>query len=94
VSVQIDTVVAPAGQTLLATQCNITRACCGVAQGNTGEVLQRVCGQAVAIDISLWIFQAATQPTIAGIFSPYARILKVIFERVRHSPKWGNLVQW
>lgn len=35
------------------------------------------------MDLSFWIFQAVYQRAIAGIFSPYAAILKVLFDRVR-----------
>ena len=45
-------------------------------------ICERICGTTVAVDLSIWLHQAMTQPATAGIFQPRAMALKVTFDRV------------
>ena len=48
-------------------------------------IRSRLDGFVVAVDMSVWVFQAASQTrrAVAGIFQANSFILKVVFERVR-----------
>jgi flap endonuclease GEN len=44
-------------------------------------ILDRVEGKVLAVDLSLWIFHAVSQPELAELFSPEGQVAKVVFER-------------
>jgi hypothetical protein len=47
------------------------------------EIAHTVDGLTIAVDVSIWMFQASMQPNLAEVFeSPTARVLKVCFDRV------------
>jgi len=55
------------------------------------EIAQTVDGLTVAVDISIWMVQAALQPSLAEVFdSPTARVIKVCFDRVS-APSTPNM---
>lgn len=59
--------------------------------GGHAAVARLVDGQAVAVDLSQWLYQATSQPALAGLYEvPEARCLKVVFDRVRP----GALLVW
>lgn len=48
------------------------------------EILRELEGSVVAVDLSMWLMQAQTQPQLAqALASDYACCLKVVFDRVR-----------
>ena len=44
-------------------------------------ILERVEGKVLAVDLSLWIFHAVSQPELADLFPPEGQVAKVVFER-------------
>lgn len=54
-------------------------------------ILHQVEGHAVAVDITIWMCEAMTQPALKEVFtSNRARVLKVCFDRVGF-PSFGSL---
>ena len=45
------------------------------------DLLRRVRGKTVAVDLSIWIFEATSQRELAEIFTPAGQVAKVVFER-------------
>ena len=45
------------------------------------DLRNRVSGKTVAVDLSIWIFEATTQPATADLFTPSGQVAKVVFER-------------
>ena len=45
------------------------------------DLLRRVRGKTVAVDLSIWIFEATSQRELAEIFTPAGKVAKVVFER-------------
>ena len=63
-------------------------------QSQTLEILNKVDGKAIAIDVTIWMVEAMTQPNLREVFhSDLARVLKVCFDRVRLS-RVQILVHW
>lgn len=56
----------------------------GAAQGREAAeaVSRRVAGTAVAVDLSIWYFQAVNVPEIRALWSPPACTAKVLLDRV------------
>lgn len=55
--------------------------CSGVA--GIPEILKHVDGHAIAVDTTIWMVEAMTQPNLKEVFhSDKARVLKVCFDRV------------
>ena len=44
-------------------------------------ILERVEGKVLAVDLSLWIFHAVSQPELADLFPPEGQVAKVVFEK-------------
>lgn len=53
------------------------------------DIVREVHGKAVAVDLSIWMFQAATQRQVEGVFSRNAHILKLLFDRVSNWLRLG-----
>ncbi len=54
--------------------------------GATGhqQIVEAVENKVVAVDLSAWLMQAQSQPALLEHYdSPYARAVKVVFDRVR-----------
>ena len=45
------------------------------------DLLRRVRGKTVAVDLSIWIFEATSQRELAELFTPAGQVAKVVFER-------------
>ena len=45
------------------------------------DLLRRVRGKTVAVDLSIWIFEATSQPELAEIFTPAGQVARLVFDR-------------
>ena len=54
------------------------------SEGQHSDIVQLVAGKVIAVDLSLWVFQARLEPNLRQNFtSESAACAKVAFERVR-----------
>ena len=45
------------------------------------DLLRRVRGKTVAVDLLIWIFEDTSQPELAEIFTPAGQVARLVFDR-------------
>lgn len=56
----------------------------GSQAGQHAQIVEALENKVVAVDLSAWLMQAQSQPALLEhLDSPYARAVKVVFDRVR-----------
>ena len=56
----------------------------GSSKEQHAKIVELVAGKVIAVDLSLWVFQARSELNLRQHFSEAAACVKVAFERVSH----------
>ncbi|KAG2492199.1 hypothetical protein HYH03_009446 [Edaphochlamys debaryana] len=63
---------------------------CTSLHGSSAEVVDQLCGKALAIDLSVWLFQCSQQSELKeAIYDEHARVLMIMLYRVLNLLRYG-----